>query len=108
MNNLKSKKIVILGAGIIGLTTASMLIEDEKELDITIIAENFDTKTTSDGAGGLFRPDDRFMPGVSQELARLWIRESFEFYDKLLFSKNGGKRSSLMQNKLFLNITFSC
>ena len=78
MRELLTKKIVILGAGIIGLKTAQRLIEafeenvDDKSLrlDITIISEKFAEETTSDGAGGLFRPDDRFMKGVPKELAR--------------------------------------
>ena len=54
--DLKSKKIVILGAGIIGLSTANRLIELHEGLDITIISEKFANETTSDGAGGLLRP----------------------------------------------------
>ena len=73
-----SKKIAILGAGVVGLTTAERLIEvfeqnnklADRKLDITIIAESFGKDTTSDGAGGLFRPDDRFMKGVPKELAK--------------------------------------
>jgi glycine/D-amino acid oxidase-like deaminating enzyme len=60
MNELLNKKITILGAGIVGLTTALRLYElvDSKlqdKLDITIIAESFGEDTTTDGAGGLFR-----------------------------------------------------
>ena len=77
MFELKSKKIVILGAGIVGLTTAYRLINlfekkyigDESILDISIIGDKFNIETTSDGAGGLFRPDDRFMKGVPKDLA---------------------------------------
>jgi hypothetical protein len=73
-----SKKIAILGAGVVGLTTAERLFEvfeqnnkiTDRKLDITIIAESFGKDTTSDGAGGLFRPDDRFMKGVPKELAK--------------------------------------
>ena len=44
-----------------GLTSATRLIENfekvnnQNALDITIISDNFDLDTTSDGAGGLFR-----------------------------------------------------
>jgi len=61
MENLNNRKIVILGAGIVGLTSATRLIENfekvnkQNALDITIISDNFDLDTTSDGAGGLFR-----------------------------------------------------
>ena len=74
---LSSKKIVVLGAGIVGLSTAYRLIEvlealdnADAKLDLTIIGDKMDVDTTSDGAGGLFRPDDRFMGGVDKDLAR--------------------------------------
>ena len=57
--DLKNKKIVILGGGIVGLSTANRLVELHKGLDITIIAEKFANETTSDGAGGLLRPGKR-------------------------------------------------
>jgi hypothetical protein len=80
VNSLASKRIVVLGAGIVGLSTAHRLIELHeqanssvnrlKNLDIEIISEKFLKDTTSDGAGGLFRPDDRFIPGVPKDLVR--------------------------------------
>ncbi len=92
MANLTSKKIVILGAGIAGLSTAARLHEQFGDaLDLTIIGDKLNIETTSDGAGGLFRPDDRFMPGVPKELAKLWVRDSFDYYDRILWGPDGGK-----------------
>lgn len=68
--HLLGKNIAILGAGIVGLSTADRLLELNPKQSITVIAENFLKETTSDGAGGLFRPDDRFIPGVPKELTR--------------------------------------
>jgi glycine/D-amino acid oxidase-like deaminating enzyme len=65
-------KICIIGAGVNGLSVAYRLIELNNSinpLNITIIAKDFGRNTTSDGAAGLYRPDQRFMPGVSKELA---------------------------------------
>ena len=66
MSLLKTKKIAILGGGIIGLTTAHSLLElldrhskpsaGLEKLNITILSDSFGKDTTSDGAGGLFRP----------------------------------------------------
>lgn len=67
---LKGKNIAILGAGVIGLSTADRLIELTNSANITIISDKFLEETTSDGAGGLFRPDDRFIPGVPPELTK--------------------------------------
>ena len=101
MSSLGTKKIAILGAGIIGLSTANRLIEffehhcklannKNKKLDINILSDSFGRETTSDGAGGLFRPDDRFMTGVPKDLAKKWTTESFNYFNDLLFSKEGG------------------
>lgn len=68
LNQLKN--IAILGAGIIGLSTAERLVELKLNANITIISDKFLQDTTSDGAGGLFRPDDRFIPGVPKPLVR--------------------------------------
>jgi glycine/D-amino acid oxidase-like deaminating enzyme len=70
MNTLRGKSIVILGAGIIGLVTADRLLELDPNLKLTIISEKFLKETTSDGGGGLFRPDDRFIPGVPKDLIK--------------------------------------
>ena len=73
LRNFGNLKICILGAGINGLSVAYRLIELNSSLDplnIAIIAKDFGCNTTSDGAAGLFRPDQRFMPGVSKELAK--------------------------------------
>ena len=68
MSLLQGKNIAILGGGIIGLTTAHQLLElyekayksTNKPLNITIFGENYGNETTSDGAGGLFRPGKTF------------------------------------------------
>ena len=68
MSLLKTKSIAILGGGIIGLTTAHSLLElvdrfgkpnEQTRLNITILSDSFGKDTTSDGAGGLFRPGKR-------------------------------------------------
>ncbi len=58
-----------MGAGVVGLSTALRLLELGGE-SVTIVADAFGKQTTSDGAGGLFRPDDRFMTGCDKNLVR--------------------------------------
>lgn len=67
----KAKNIAILGAGIIGLCTAERLVELKLRANITILSKSFLQETTSDGAGGIFRPDDKHLPGCSDNLIRL-------------------------------------
>ena len=76
------QRIAVLGAGIVGLATATRLLEvsgDSIATNIVIIAERFLEETTSDGAGGLFRPDDRFMQGVSPQTAKYFHIFVFSF-----------------------------
>jgi len=62
MTNLK---FGVLGAGVVGITTASELQKRFPNADVTIIAEKFNRETTSDVAAGIFRPPSNFL--VSNE-----------------------------------------
>lgn len=60
-------RVAVVGAGIIGLSTAFCIkLEHGSTIAMTIIADRFLEETTSDGAGGIFRPDDRFIIGVEK------------------------------------------
>lgn len=47
-------KIAIIGAGVIGLTSAYSTKLIDSSLDVTVFAERFTLDTTSDGAAGIF------------------------------------------------------
>lgn len=51
------KKVVVVGAGVVGLNTALEVQRRHPDFDLTIIADKFNEETLSDGAAGLFRPD---------------------------------------------------
>lgn len=53
-------KIGVLGAGVIGLTTALEIQKELPNAEITLIADKFNKETTSDGAAGIFRPGTSF------------------------------------------------
>ncbi|CAF4555079.1 unnamed protein product [Rotaria socialis] len=61
-------RVCVIGAGAVGLSTASCIKSQYPSLSLTIIADRFLDATTSDGAGGLFRPDDRFVPGIDKSI----------------------------------------
>ncbi|XP_017302842.1 D-aspartate oxidase-like isoform X2 [Diaphorina citri] len=81
-------KVAILGAGIIGLSTALELQRRFPNCDVTVIADKFNMDTTSDGAAGLFEPSPNFM-GPDLETTKEWIRYSYDHYAGLL-SENCG------------------
>ncbi|XP_045193490.2 D-aspartate oxidase-like [Mercenaria mercenaria] len=75
--------IVILGAGIVGLSTAvnvQCLLPDRR---VTVIADKFTKDTTSDGAAGIFRPSVEKTPVKSLQQYRKWCQESFQWYHTL-------------------------
>lgn len=50
-------KIAVVGAGVVGLSTAINLQKEFPFAKITIIADKLCDDTLSSGAGGLYRPD---------------------------------------------------
>lgn len=62
--------IAVLGAGIIGVSTALNIQNLIPPAQVKIISEKFGQETTSWGAGGLFRPTAKFIQGVPEEKIR--------------------------------------
>ena len=48
-------RVVVIGAGIIGLSTATC-IQKSSDVQVSIVAENLSPHTTSDGAFGIWEP----------------------------------------------------
>lgn len=51
------KRVVVVGAGVVGINTALEIQKRHSNFDVTIIADKFNGETLSDGAAGLFMPD---------------------------------------------------
>ena len=51
-----SRRICVLGAGVIGLSTAVNIQQDVLGSEVTIIADKFSPNTTGDGAAGFWQP----------------------------------------------------
>jgi D-aspartate oxidase len=61
--------IAVLGAGIVGLTTAFELKTKFRNANINVISDKFNEDTTSYVAAGLFRPGSSFS-GPTEELTK--------------------------------------
>lgn len=61
--------VAVLGAGVVGLTTALQLKKEFHDVTVDVIAEKFNRETTSYVAAGLFRPGTNFT-GPSDEVTR--------------------------------------
>lgn len=57
-------EIAVVGAGVVGLSTAVRLQQTLPQARVTIISDRFEQETTSDGAAGIFRPTPGKIPGV--------------------------------------------
>ncbi|KAG0444921.1 hypothetical protein HPB47_013222 [Ixodes persulcatus] len=79
-------KVAVVGAGIIGMTTAVRTLETVAHVSVTVIAEHFTPHTTGDVAAGFFKPYS--VSGVSDEKLRDWCIESYNFYNELLHSED--------------------
>lgn len=59
----------VIGAGVIGLTTAIELQREYPNSRVTILADKFGRDTTSNVAAGIFRPGTSFS-GPTEEITR--------------------------------------
>lgn len=64
----KRSRVCVIGAGIIGLSTAYRLQDAAPDVDITVMSEDFSPNTTGDGSAGFWRP--YFIAGTSDEVVR--------------------------------------
>ena len=78
-------KVAVIGAGVMGLSTAYALKLADEQLDVTIFAEKFSPNTTSDGAAGIFKfsQGEGGMRDTPPELLRRWANDSFQWYKEL-------------------------
>ncbi|KAK7074694.1 hypothetical protein SK128_019903 [Halocaridina rubra] len=78
-------RIGVVGAGVVGLTTATFLQEALPEASVVILADRFLQDTVSDGAAGIFRPGLQFQ-GPTPEITRKWLKDSYTYYKNILDS----------------------
>ncbi|XP_066253963.1 D-aspartate oxidase [Euwallacea similis] len=81
-------KIGVLGAGVIGTTTALELQKRYRNAKIDIIANEFFEDTTSYVAAGVFRPGTSFS-GPNEDITEKWMRDSYDYWDNLRRSREG-------------------
>lgn len=74
-------EVCVLGAGVVGLSTALSILEDVPSVKVTVIADRFLSDTLSFGAGGFFRPEANI--GPDPETVAQWAQASYEQYSTL-------------------------
>ncbi|EAT35138.1 AAEL012674-PA [Aedes aegypti] len=74
--------LCVIGAGVVGLTTALELQREFRNANVTILADRFEQDTCSDVAAGLFRPGTSFS-GPTEEITRKWISDAYLYWDEI-------------------------
>ncbi|XP_013382964.1 D-aspartate oxidase [Lingula anatina] len=81
--------IAVIGAGVVGLSTAINIIESVPDARVTIYADRWSPDTLSDGAAGCFGPKlggPMYPMGIELERFKTWARDSFQHYDAIAHS----------------------
>ncbi|KAM8915432.1 D-aspartate oxidase isoform 1-T4 [Spinachia spinachia] len=73
---MKSVRVVVVGAGVVGFSTAVCIAEALPLCSVSLLAEKFSPDTTSDGAAGIALTAE--FPDIPLERQRRWFKNSFD------------------------------
>ncbi|XP_051252393.1 D-aspartate oxidase [Dicentrarchus labrax] len=73
---MKSVRVVVVGAGVIGFSTAVCIAEALPLCSVTLLADKFSPETTSDGAAGILFAAK--FPDIPLERQKCWFKDSFD------------------------------
>lgn len=79
----KTPNVAVLGAGVVGFSTAKILQQKLPDAAITVIADKFEQDTVSCVAAGIFRPGTSFK-GPTKEITKRWILDSWNYWQEIL------------------------
>ncbi|WAR16199.1 OXDD-like protein [Mya arenaria] len=85
-----SGSVAVLGAGVIGLSTAAAVLDLLPDVKVTVMADKFGADTTSYGSGGLFVPSLFSAGEDNKHRYRQWMRESGSYFRELLTGPEAG------------------
>ncbi|OWF52556.1 D-aspartate oxidase [Mizuhopecten yessoensis] len=78
--------IIVIGAGVVGLSTAVNIQRVLPGVKVKVVADRFYDKTTSIGAGGIFLPTAKAIPGIPVDTLKRWCEKSWNVYSQLATS----------------------
>ncbi|KAM3871055.1 D-aspartate oxidase [Diretmus argenteus] len=93
---MKSVKVVVVGAGVVGFSTAVCVAETLPSCSVTLLADKFTPDTTSDGAAGIVFTAK--FPDIPLEQQRRWFKESFEHFLAIAQSQHSSEAGVLMSS----------
>ncbi|KAM7119377.1 D-aspartate oxidase-like isoform 7-T7 [Ciconia maguari] len=74
---MAAPKVAVVGAGVIGLSTALCIAETCPGCSVTVLSEQFSPNTTSDVAAGMLIPHT--YPGTPIHVQKQWFKETFAY-----------------------------
>lgn len=86
--DIADKRAVVLGGGVMGLTTASLLLA--RGWQVTLYARELPPDTTSDIAGGLWAPTGVFQSGEESAAFRAQLDEALRISHQAFLAQLGG------------------
>ncbi|KAL3867828.1 hypothetical protein ACJMK2_040674 [Sinanodonta woodiana] len=94
---MKKQQIGVVGAGVIGLSSAILIQEVCPGSEVTIIADKFSPDTTSDVAGGFWEPhllgnwEPHLLGNTPQERIRRWSQATWDHLAGLAHSQHASE-----------------
>ena len=82
--------VAVIGAGVVGLSAACIIQDQQPGAQVTIIADKFTNDTTSHGAAGLFRPSRELIGGDPELIT--WVNNSCSPRNLLDLSRGPAKQ----------------
>jgi len=83
------EKVVVVGAGIIGLSSALEIQKQYPHVQVTIISETFTPDTTADGAAGIFGL--YLLGGTDPDRQVKWAQKTHDLFESWWKTPQGGK-----------------
>lgn len=97
-------RVGVIGAGAVGLSSAVNVQKLIPHAKVTIVADKFGKETTSNGAGGIFRPYLSHFAGLDEGIVRQWVTDSWTCYKNLAISAEAQESGqSLVSGIVFYN-----
>ncbi|XP_074006746.1 D-aspartate oxidase isoform X2 [Numenius arquata] len=74
---MAAPKVAVVGAGVVGLSTALCITETCPSCSVTVLSDQFSPNTTSDAAAGILIPHT--YPGTPIHVQKQWFKETFTY-----------------------------
>nr|XP_040056211.1 D-aspartate oxidase isoform X1 [Gasterosteus aculeatus aculeatus] len=96
LSSMKGVRVVVVGAGVVGFSTAVCIAEALPFCSVSLLAEKFSPDTTSDGAAGILFAAE--FPDIPLERQRRWFKNSFDHLLDIAQSRNSPEAGVMLSS----------